>query len=104
MHLGWLAAAGVIGFLGNEAAAVFRIRIGRQINSAALIADGYHARTDGLTSLAVVLGALGVWMGYALADPIIGLIITAVIFRDRLAVDQGRAHQDARWHRVSGSR
>ena len=79
MHLGWLAAAGVIGFLGNEAVAVFRIRIGRQINSAALIADGYHARTDGLTSLAVVLGASGVWMGYTLADPIGGLIITAVI-------------------------
>jgi cation diffusion facilitator family transporter len=79
MHLGWLAAAGVIGFLGNEAVAVFRSRIGRQINSAALIADGYHARTDGLTSLAVVLGAFGVWMGYTLADPIIGLIITAVI-------------------------
>ncbi|MBK5199093.1 MAG: cation transporter [Methyloceanibacter sp.] len=79
MQLGWLAAAGVIGFLGNEAVAVFRIRTGRQINSAALIADGYHARTDGLTSLAVVLGALGVWMGYTLADPIIGLIITAVI-------------------------
>lgn len=79
MHLGWLAAAGVIGFLGNEAVAVFRIRIGRQINSAALIADGYHARTDGLTSLAVVLGAFGVWLGYALADPIIGLIITAAI-------------------------
>jgi cation diffusion facilitator family transporter len=79
MHLGWLAAAGVIGFLGNEAVAVFRIRTGRQINSAALIADGYHARTDGLTSLAVVLGAFGVWMGYALADPIIGLIITVVI-------------------------
>jgi len=79
MHLGWLAAAGVIGFLGNEAVAVFRIRVARQINSAALIADGYHARTDGLTSLAVVLGAFGVWMGFALADPIIGLIITAVI-------------------------
>ena len=78
-HLGWLAAAGVIGFLGNEAVAVFRIRIGREINSAALIADGYHARTDGLTSLAVVLGASGVWIGYTLADPIIGLIITVVI-------------------------
>ena len=78
-HLGWLAAAGLIGFLGNEAVAVFRIRIGRQINSAALIADGYHARTDGLTSLAVVLGAFGVWMGFQLADPIIGLIITVVI-------------------------
>jgi cation diffusion facilitator family transporter len=79
MHLGWLAAAGAIGFLGNEAVAVFRIRVGYQIHSAALIADGYHARTDGLTSLAVVLGAFGVWIGYALADPIIGLIITAAI-------------------------
>jgi cation diffusion facilitator family transporter len=79
VQLGWLAAAGVIGFLGNEAVAVFRIRVGRQINSAALIADGYHARTDGLTSLAVVVGALGVWAGFQLADPIIGLIITAVI-------------------------
>jgi cation diffusion facilitator family transporter len=79
LHLGWLAAAGVIGFLGNEAVAVFRIRVGRQINSAALIADGYHARTGGLTSLAVVLGAFGVWMGFPLADPIIGLIITVVI-------------------------
>ena len=79
MHLGWLAAAGLIGFLGNEVVAVFRIRIGRQINSAALIADGYHARTDGLTSLAVVLGAFGVWMGFPLADPIIGLVITVMI-------------------------
>jgi cation diffusion facilitator family transporter len=78
-QLSWLAAAGVIGFLGNEAVAAFRIRVGRQISSAALIADGYHARTDGLTSLAVVLGALGVWLGYTLTDPIIGLIITVVI-------------------------
>ena len=79
LQLGWLAAAGLIGFLGNEAVAVFRIRVGRQINSAALIADGYHARTDGLTSLAVVLGAFGVWMGFPLADPIVGLIITVAI-------------------------
>ncbi len=78
-YLGWVAAAGVIGFLGNEAVAIFRIRVGRQMNSAALIADGYHARTDGLTSLAVVLGAIGVWFGYPLADPIIGLLITAAI-------------------------
>lgn len=78
-HLGWLAAAGVIGFVGNEVVAVFRIRVGRQMNSAALIADGYHARTDGLTSLAVVLGAAGVWFGYPLADPIIGLLITIAI-------------------------
>jgi len=78
-HL-WVAVAGVIGFLGNEAVAIFRIRIGREINSAALIADGYHARTDGLTSFAVVLGAGGVWLGFPLADPIIGLLITAAIF------------------------
>lgn len=76
----WVAVAGVVGFLGNEAVAVFRIRIGREINSAALIADGYHTRTDGLTSLAVVLGAAGVWFGYPLADPIIGLLITIAIF------------------------
>ncbi|BCG95843.1 cation diffusion facilitator family transporter [Mesorhizobium sp. 131-2-1] len=79
-HIGWLAAAGLIGFLGNEAVAVFRIRVGREINSAALIADGYHARADGLTSLAVVVGAIGVWLGFPLADPIIGLLITIAIF------------------------
>lgn len=78
-YLGWVAAAGVIGFLGNEAVALFRIKVGRQINSVALIADGYHARTDGLTSLAVVLGAIGVWMGFPLADPLIGLLITLAI-------------------------
>ncbi|MEO5808696.1 MAG: cation diffusion facilitator family transporter [Sphingomicrobium sp.] len=78
-HLGWLALAGFVGFAGNEAVAVFRIRVGRQINSAALIADGYHARTDGLTSLAVVLGAVGVWFGFPLADPLIGLLITIAI-------------------------
>lgn len=76
----WVMAAGVIGFLGNEAVAVFRIRVGREINSAALIADGYHARTDGFTSLAVVLGAVGVWLGFPLADPIVGLLITIAIF------------------------
>ncbi len=79
-QLGWVAVAGIIGFIGNEAVAVFRIRVGREINSAALIADGYHARTDGLTSLAVVLGAFGVWLGYPLADPIVGLLITVAIF------------------------
>jgi len=79
VFLGWVAAAGVIGFIGNEAVAVFRIRVGREIDSAALIADGYHARVDGLTSLAVVLGAFGVWLGFPLADPIVGLIITLMI-------------------------
>lgn len=78
--LGWVALAGIVGFVGNEVVAVLRIRVGREINSAALIADGYHARTDGLTSLAVVAGAIGVWLGFPLADPIIGLLITLVIF------------------------
>ncbi len=76
---GWVAVAGVIGFIGNEAVAVFRIKVGREIDSAALIADGYHARTDGLTSLAVVIGALGVALGYPMADPLVGLMITVVI-------------------------
>jgi cation diffusion facilitator family transporter len=69
-----------VGFLGNEIVAVFRIRVGREIQSAALIADGYHARVDGLTSLAVVFGAAGVWLGYPLADPVVGLVITVIIF------------------------
>lgn len=78
-QLGWVAAAGVVGFIGNELVALYRIRVGRQIGSAALIADGLHARTDGFTSLAVVLGAGGVALGYPLADPIIGLVITVAI-------------------------
>src|SRR5215211_3035774 len=77
--LGALAAAALVGFLGNEAVAIFRIRVGRQIGSAALVADGYHARTDGWTSLAVLVGAVGVWLGYPLADPIVGLLIAAAI-------------------------
>jgi cation diffusion facilitator family transporter len=78
-HVGWVAAAGVIGFLGNEIVAVYRIRIGRRIGSAALVADGLHARTDGFTSLAVLFGAGGIALGYPLADPIVGLIITVAI-------------------------
>jgi len=77
--LGALAAAAIVGFIGNEAVAIFRIRVGRQIGSAALVADGYHARTDGWTSLAVLVGAIGVWLGYPLADPIVGLLIAAAI-------------------------
>ena len=80
-HLWAILIAGVVGFLGNEAVAVFRIKVGREIGSAALIADGYHARTDGLTSLAVLFGAIGVWLGFPLADPIVGLVITAMILR-----------------------
>jgi len=74
-----VSVAGAVGFVGNEAVAIFRIRVGRQIGSAALVADGYHARTDGWTSLAVVVGAAGVWLGYPLADPIVGLLIAAAI-------------------------
>ena len=79
-HLGAVIAASIVGFVGNEVVAVFRIRVGREINSAALIADGYHARVDGWTSLAVLFGAVGVWLGYPLADPGVGLLITAAIF------------------------
>ncbi|GIK36721.1 MAG: cation transporter [Chloroflexota bacterium] len=80
-YLWAVVAASIIGFAGNEAVALFRIRVGRDIGSAALVADGYHARTDGLTSLAVLLGAIGVWLGYPLADPIIGLLITVAILQ-----------------------
>jgi cation diffusion facilitator family transporter len=79
-HLWAVIAASIIGFLGNEGVAVFRLRVGREINSAALIADGRHARIDGWTSLAVLAGAVGVWLGFPLADPIVGLVITVAIF------------------------
>lgn len=71
--------AGFVGFAGNEVVAGYRVRVGRRIGSAALVADGLHARTDGLTSLAVVLGALGVLAGLPLADPLFGLVITVAI-------------------------
>jgi len=74
-----VVAAGLIGFAGNELVAAYRVRIGRRIGSAALIADGLHARTDGFTSLAVVVGAIGVMLGFPLADPLIGLLITVAI-------------------------
>jgi cation diffusion facilitator family transporter len=78
-HIWWVAAAGLVGFAGNELVASYRIRVGRRIGSAALEADGVHARTDGLTSLAVVVGALGAGIGWSWADPVIGLAITAAI-------------------------
>src|SRR3982074_3438436 len=78
-YLGWVAGAGLAGFVGNELVAQYRIRVGQRIGSAALVADGYHARTDGLTSLAVVIGAIGVWLGFPLADPLVGLLITVAI-------------------------
>lgn len=78
-NLGWLALAGLVGFAGNELVARYRIRVGRQIGSAALVADGLHARTDGFTSLAVLLSAGGVAVGWTWADPVVGLLITAAI-------------------------
>jgi cation diffusion facilitator family transporter len=78
-HLWAVAAAAVVGFVGNELVAQYRIRVGRQIGSAALVADGLHARTDGFTSLAVLLGAGGLAMGWRWADPAVGLLITVAI-------------------------
>jgi cation diffusion facilitator family transporter len=78
-HLWAVAGAGVVGFLGNEIVARYRIRVGRQIGSAALVADGLHARTDGFTSLAVLIGAGGVALGWNWADPIVGSLITIAI-------------------------
>lgn len=78
-NLGWVALAGLFGFAGNELVAQYRIRAGQRIGSAALVADGYHARTDGFTSLAVLIGAGGVWLGWPQADPLVGLVITGAI-------------------------
>jgi cation diffusion facilitator family transporter len=80
-HLWWLAAAGVIGFVGNEIAAQIRLHAGRRLRSPALLADGNHARTDGFVSLGVLAGAGFVALGAQVADPVIGLIITLVILR-----------------------
>jgi cation diffusion facilitator family transporter len=78
-NLGWVAAASIIGFLGNEAVALLQIRVGRSIGSAAMVADGLHARTDGLTSLAVLIAVIGTWLGYPIVDPIVGLLIGVTI-------------------------
>ncbi|MGH8071641.1 MAG: cation diffusion facilitator family transporter [Candidatus Entotheonellia bacterium] len=79
-YLGAVVVASVMGFFGNEAVAIFRIKVGRELGSAAPVADGYHARVDGWTSLAVLIGAVGVWLGYPMVDPLVGLLITAAIF------------------------
>jgi cation diffusion facilitator family transporter len=80
-HLLAVVVASIVGFAGNEVVAVFRIRVGKDMGSAALVADGYHARVDGFASLAVLVGAIGIYFGYPLADPIVGLLITIVILR-----------------------
>lgn len=96
-NAGWVLAAGLVGFAGNELVALYRMRVGRRIGSAALVADGLHARADGLTSLGVVAGAAGAMLGFPLADPLVGLAITAlilVVLRDA-ARDVSRRLMDA---------
>lgn len=78
-HLGFVMMAAVVGAVGNEVVAQYRIRVGRRIGSAALEADGIHARTDGVTSLLVLVGAIAVALGAQWADPVVGLVITAAI-------------------------
>ncbi|MBZ4318235.1 cation diffusion facilitator family transporter [Streptomyces huiliensis] len=74
-----VAVAALVGFVGNEGVARYRVRTGRRIGSAALVADGLHARTDGFTSLAVLFGAGGAALGWPAADPVVGLLVTAAI-------------------------
>ena len=78
-NIPWAMAAGAVGFIANEAIAQYRIKVGREVGSAALIVDGHHARVDGLGSLAVVLGLLAVLLGVPIADPVAGLAITVLI-------------------------
>lgn len=83
-NLPWVAAAAVVGFLGNEIVALLQIRVGRKIGSEAMIADGLHARTDGLTSLAVLIAVAGAALGFPILDPIIGIFIgVAIVFITR---------------------
>lgn len=93
-NIGWVAAASLLGFVGNELVAIFRIRVGREIGSAALVADGSHARSDGLTSLGVLIGAIGAWMGFPLADPLMGFVIGLAI----LMIVWGAARE--MWYRM----
>ncbi len=91
---GWIALAAIVGFVGNELVAVMQIRTGRKIGSEAMVADGLHARTDGFTSLAVLVAAAGVWLGAPILDPIIGVLIgIAIVFITRDA-------SVAMWHRL----
>lgn len=84
---GWVVAAALIGFVGNEAVAVLQIRVGKQIGSEAMITDGRHARVDGLTSLAVLPAVLGSWLNFPILDPVFGLLIgIAIVFITRDAV------------------
>jgi cation diffusion facilitator family transporter len=78
-NLWWVFAAGLVGAAGNELVAIYRIRAGKRIGSAALVAEGQHARADGFTSIAVVVGVLGVWLGFQRADAIVGLFIALAI-------------------------
>lgn len=80
-HLQAVVAAAIIGCIGNEVVAQFRMKVGKEIGSAALLADGYHARVDGFTSLAVLIGAIGIWLGYPIIDPVIGMLITISILK-----------------------
>jgi cation diffusion facilitator family transporter len=107
-HLWVLAAAGAIGFIGNEIAAQVRLGAGRRLNSPALIADGNHARIDGFVSLSVIASAIVVAIGFRLGDPIIGLIITVVILRitwqsiQTIKADPGMPDQDTDHDHVVG--
>lgn len=78
-NLGWVALASLVGFVGNETIAVMQIRVGRQIGSATMVADGLHTRTDGFASLAVLVAVAGAWLGFPIVDPIIGLVIGITI-------------------------
>ncbi|MDW5552245.1 cation diffusion facilitator family transporter [Methanosarcina sp.] len=87
-HLQAVVIAAIIGCVGNEVVAQFRMKVGKEIGSAALIADGYHARIDGFTSLAVLVGAIGIWLGYPVIDPLIGMLITISILK--IVVDSSK--------------
>jgi cation diffusion facilitator family transporter len=97
VYVGWVIVAAVVGFLGNEGVAILRIRTGRRIGSAALEADGRHAQVDGFTSLGVLIGAVAVWLGAPIADPIVGLLISiSILFVSRDAARaMGRRLMDA---------